>query len=175
MIRLINSFGRVFTLVKFKKKLKIHFFCNFFQINFIYIVGGMSGGPGITGWLINLFPYLTCYGKIKINNQTSGNDLMFNPRNRLAAEADYIKNEYCWNGNSWKDAMGENGLSTSVFNYSLNKVPFEFLFGDTGVKVDLNFLGGLMGVSVCKTDNALLPIFGYAVTQPNDSTISKKK
>ena len=78
-------------------------------------------------------------------------------------EDGFKQNEYCWKGNSWKDAMGEQGLGTTDFKYTLNKVPFTFKVDDK--ETDMFVRGGLFGVSVCKEDNALLPIFGYAVTQ----------
>ena len=77
------------------------------------------------------------------------------------------KNPYCWDGNSWKDAMGEEGIDVFAFKYQANTVPFEFKYGDDEyeVKHDMFFLGGLVGVSVDSVDHALTPTFGYAVTQ----------
>jgi hypothetical protein len=105
--------------------------------------GGGSGGPGITGWLITLFPYLSSGGKFE-------------------------KNEYCWNGKSWKDSMGENGVYTSSFVYNLNAVPFIFKDVRSNTTTKMRFVGGLTGVSVNKLNNALKPVFGYGVLELDD-------
>ncbi len=60
--------------------------------------------------------------------------------------------------------MGERGLSETAFDYVLNEVPFTFIFGDTDDKIDMLFIGGLVGVSVDE-DYALTPKFGYGVVE----------
>ena len=97
----------------------------------------------MTGWLINLFPYIMGYGLDQIQ----------------------IKNEYCWNGKSWKDAMGETGLFEDCFKYSLNQVPFVYidLLDDPTKEIPMSFVGGLIGVIDSGSDHAMLPTFGYAV------------
>ncbi len=72
-------------------------------------------GPGITGWLLSFFPYITSQSKFE-------------------------KNKFCWNG-SWEDATEENGLGQSCFNYSLNKVPFKLSFTDNKKAENMLFLG----------------------------------
>ena len=101
----------------------------------------MSGGPGITGWIINLFPYLSTSHDKKL-----------------------VKNEHCWKSSSWKEAMGENGLDTTELKYWLHEVPFTFAYNNDE-RVQMNFIGGLFGVCVTDKDNALLPTFGYAITE----------
>lgn len=115
----------------------------------IFLYGGGSGGPQLTGWLISLFPYL--------------HKISYDPK----VPAKYEKNPYCWDGNSWKDAMGEGGMGLDNFKYKANKVPFLFKYGDENPadQHDMFFLGGLVGVSVDSVDHALTPTFGYAVTQ----------
>jgi len=107
--------------------------------------GGGSGGPGLTGWLITLFPYLS-------------------PESSKA----FIKNGYCWNGNSWKDSMGESGFTVLSFVYNLNAVPFTFKDVRSNTTTKMRLVGGLTGVSVNKLNNALKPVFGYGVLELDD-------
>lgn len=45
----------------------------------------------------------------------------------------------------------------------MNQVPFIWQYYDQEIK--MLFVGGLVGVSVAASDNALAPVFGYAVTE----------
>ena len=111
------------------------------MINFIFLVGGGSGGPYITGWVMGLFPYLS-----------KGN-----------------KNRYIWGG-SWRDASkGDcfSGLTTSCFDYHMNQVPFTWNYFEQEIK--MLFVGGLIGL-VYEKDNSLTPVFGYAVTEDKVKT-----
>ena len=73
-------------------------------------------------------------------------------------------NPYCWNGNDWKDCR----ISKESFQYALNQVPFKLEIGHTGTKIDMKFIGGLVGVSIDANDSALTPVFAYAVVETKD-------
>ncbi|CAF0814897.1 unnamed protein product [Brachionus calyciflorus] len=88
--------------------------------NEIYKVGGGSGGPYISGWILALFPYL--------DNQR--------------------KNGYAWE-TSWRDVKGFfAGITTKSFDYHMNQVPFKWNY--LGQEIDMLFIGGLIGVVVQK-------------------------
>lgn len=115
----------------------------------IFLYGGESGSPSLTGWLISFFPYI------------NGPSIRFGK----VLNTKFDKNPYCWDGNSWKDAMGEGGMDLPNFKYKTNTVPFTFKYFGSTKKYDMSFLGGLIGVSVDSGDHALTPTFGYAIIQ----------
>ena len=74
------------------------------------------------------------------------------------------KNPFCWEGKSWSNAREIfRGLHTRDFKYHMNQVPF--IWNCYGNEVEMLFIGGLVGVKVDKSDFALTPVFGYAVTE----------
>ena len=96
----------------------------------------ISGGPYITGWIIALFPYLI----------------------------DGKHNNYVWGHRAnWKDSIKQKGVTTSSFGYHMNQVPFTWEY--LGQQIEMLFIGGMVGISASKGDNALEPVFGYAVTE----------
>ena len=56
-----------------------------------------------------------------------------------------------------------NGVTTSSFDYHMNQVPFTWVY--YGDEIKMLFIGGMDGISASKVDNALVPVFGYAVTE----------
>ena len=61
-----------------------------------------------------------------------------------------------------------NGVTTRSFDYHMNQVPF--IWDYPGQEIKMLFIGGMVGVSVNKIDNALEPVFGYAVTENKINT-----
>lgn len=49
----------------------------------------------------------------------------------------------------------------------MNQVPFTWEYH--GEEIKMLFTGGMVGISVSKVDNALKPVFGYAVTENKKS------
>ena len=73
-----------------------------------------------------------------------------------------ISNKYVWE-KSWTDAKDHfGGISTSSLAYHMNQVPFKWIY--YGQEKEMLFIGGLLGVVLHK-DQALQPVFGYAVTE----------
>ena len=95
----------------------------------------------ISGWIISFFPFLK-----------NGKENMF-----------------CWNKKNWKlttelddfEIPKYIGLSTDDFDYRLNKVPFIWRY--YGMKYNMLFVGGFVGVSVNEEDSSISPVFGYGV------------
>jgi hypothetical protein len=101
----------------------------------MYKLEGMSGGPYCSGWANTLFPYLTDYKGIM------------------------VKNKYA---EKWDDTRGfGHGPSMDAYPNSLSKVPFKWEIG--GQTHDMEFLGGVVGVSQHEKTLEVEPAIGWAV------------
>lgn len=100
-----------------------------------------SGGPYISGWINVFFPY--------VGGQRS-----------------------LYSDLSWSESLLDGnfeGSSTKSFSSGLSKVPFTWNY--LGTKIQMEFLGGFVGVSQRK-DGALRPEIGWAVREPRDDAQS---
>jgi hypothetical protein len=82
-------------------------------------------------------------------------------------------NRYVWESN-WKESSKGgwgSGLTTSSFDYHMSQVPFVWDYH--GDEIKMLFVGGLIGVLVEK-DSALLPVFGYGITENKVKTNPNK-
>lgn len=99
-----------------------------------------SGGPYITGWVINFFPYIS-----------GGNRKM-------------IKNPYI--DREPKEFM--EGLKTNQFNNGLSKA--EFIWNYFGNKYEMEFLAGFVGIKQDKKSLTLRPEIGWLVKEKKIKT-----
>ena len=104
--------------------------------NLFFKVQGGSGGPYLSGWSINFFPYL------KENE----------------------KNVFVWE-KTWLEAysFGFGGLKTSDFLPTFSKAPVKWFY--FGKEIDLMFVGGLFGNHYSSSDKSIKPVFGYGVAE----------
>lgn len=105
-----------------------------------------SGGPYITGWISVFFPYLE-----------HGNSLIQNPYIQPWAEVIAAQ--------SYLEQMNDQwlGPSTDTFPSSLSKVPFQWEFLDR--VLDMNFVGGFIGLSQDQKTSEVRPEIGWAITK----------
>ena len=94
-----------------------------------------SGDSFITGWILDLFPYLDGGHK---------NGYVFQDSSRKISKNDFY------------------GVTTSSFDYHMNQVPFVWNYHDT--EIEMLFVGGLVGV-VSDKDKCLQPVFGYSIME----------
>lgn len=124
------------------------------DINFwdsLYKVDDSSGGPYISGWINTLFPY-----------PFSSRDNSPYERDRSQSYAT-IRNEYM----DWaKPTRYFQGMQTSSFFNGLSSVPFKWKIPPE--EHEMQFLGGLIGVTQDPQTLALQPVSGWAVAERND-------
>lgn len=98
-----------------------------------------SGGPYITGWIINFFPYVS----------NGSQKMILNP---------YINKEP-------KEFM--EGLETNQFNNGLSKA--SYIWNYFGKKYEMEFLAGFVGIKQDKKSLTLRPEIGWLVKDKNNS------
>lgn len=106
----------------------------------LYKNNGGSGGPYIGGWVNTLFPYIEDY------------------------KGNLRKNSYAEN---WDSRNGLGGNTLDSFPQGLSKVDFKWQVYDT--THDMEFLGGMVGVSQDEKTLALTPSIGWAVRDKGTS------
>lgn len=98
--------------------------------------GGGSGGPYISGWIADLFPYMKDWqGK--------------HDRNRKLGKG--------------SERAGMGGLTTASFVSGRSMAPFEWVF--PGQKFDYEFIGGFVGIKQDNETMALTPKIGWAIRE----------
>jgi hypothetical protein len=101
-----------------------------------YREGGGSGGPYVSGHVVNFFPYVLNY------------------------KSEWIENRYLGDIPKKGDRFSMHGLHPSDFDRGISKVDVEWI--RYGMKLDVKFYGGLLGVSMAG-DATLRPECGWAV------------
>lgn len=82
------------------------------------------------------------------------------------------ENDYVWKM-KWNEIQSRHtNVTTNSFNYHMNQVPFKWIY--LGRTIDMKFVGGLMGIVVEK-DQALMPVFGYAIVEDKIKQNDNKK
>ncbi|PHN01548.1 DUF4419 domain-containing protein [Flavilitoribacter nigricans] len=126
----------------------------------IYKYMEMSGGPYISGWIINFFPYLKEKGKLrdKPKNDTSPGDAFqsWSPSGIVFSDVEK-RNPYL--------GMEEvpRVLKMDNFHTGVSRVPFKWM--KTGTLVDMHFTGGFIGVDQDEDSLALVPKLGWIVSK----------
>lgn len=104
-----------------------------------YKINRTSGGPFITGHIVNLFPYLNNYKGVQ--------------RNEKLGESTFQRQGFC-------------GLKSSDFSKGISRAPFKWLYYNEEFPMD--FIAGMVGVTQDKETLAVRPEFGWAVTYRQD-------
>jgi hypothetical protein len=100
----------------------------------IYKRNDSSGGPHITGWITQLFPYVQLHGKTARNSQIG---------------KDQSKRRSCFDGMTSDQFPSGLSVAPFVWEYYADNLPMEFVGGFLGVKQE--------------DDLSLKPALGWAV------------
>lgn len=113
----------------------------------IFKVEGGSGGPYISGWITNLFPYVIGY-----NRKTYNKELQ---RNKIWWSQDDTRVRIMY------------GLGTESFPPSVSKVDFKWNY--YGTIYPYHFLGGFTGIDMNDDSKIITPILGWGVKEVVES------
>lgn len=105
----------------------------------IYKIEGGSGGPYISGWAVDLFPYFT--------KGSNGVKYVESP----------VRNRFLGGGNTSRF----HGATTDVFPMGMTRVPWKWDY--LGTMFDMEFLGGFVGISQDPDTFAVRPVLAWAV------------
>ncbi len=108
----------------------------------IYSPKEMYGGDLITGWVADLFPYLT---HPITNAPTIRNPILATPREKLTER---------------------DGLSSAVIPTGLSRAPFTLKSASTDASKELELIAGFLGVRQQADSGQLEPEIGWAVVEP---------
>lgn len=112
----------------------------------IYNPKEMYGGDLITGWVADLFPYLT---HPITNAPTIRNPILATPREKLTEK---------------------DGLSSAVIPTGLSRAPFTLKSASTEASKELELIAGFLGVRQQADGGQLEPEIGWAVVEPDAFT-----
>ena len=109
----------------------------------LYKISGGSGGPYITGWILNFFPYLEQSGRVFLNR------FMDDWRKQIEGKV------FCF-----------RGATADLFSSGLSSAPFVWAYHDT--KFKMRFVSGFIGVQQDPDTLALSPQIGWAIVDENN-------
>lgn len=112
----------------------------------IYSPKEMYGGDLITGWVADLFPYLT---HPITHAPTIRNPILATPRENLTEK---------------------DGLSSAVIPTGLSRAPFTLKSASTDASKELELIAGFLGVRQQADSGQLEPEIGWAVVEPDAFT-----
>ena len=124
----------------------------------IYKLENRSGGPFIDGWIINFFPFLKTWAhadrdlKTLFPNGAVAKEELF-PGRKIKKV--YLKNPYLGKN------QGIKGLTSDSFHSGLSNVPF--IWNRAGEKIEMEIIGGFIGVSMQEEYNSIQPGLGWLV------------
>jgi len=115
---------------------------------------GGSGGPYITGQILNLFPYLEGYDDD--NKKTK------------------IKNEY-FDWESKNNCFGMYGANYDEFPSGLSNAPFVWKYFPNGMKYDMRFYAGFFGSKQNMETKSLKPVIGWGITEEGSKPMTEEE
>jgi hypothetical protein len=117
----------------------------------IFKVKGESGGPYLTGWLVQLFPYL------------QSEEYVTEPSYRRTGRTIRDRNPYL---KPRPDEGHFGGVTAERLPGALSRIPFRWHY--QGEDLDYEFVAGLIGIRQDRATTALHPEIGWAVRPAGD-------
>ncbi len=134
----------------------------------IYKVGGVSGGPYISGWIAAFFPYLLDGGESAATNRNPYLKKTYrNLRDFLhLAKTHRDLHDFLYPKEEDDPSCSSHGMSLQSFPAGLSRAPFTWKY--LTQKFKMEFIGGFVGVDQDPSSLALKPEIGWAVGSAND-------
>lgn len=124
----------------------------------IYKIENMSGGPYISGWLVDFFPYLQTTGFVrKIDNK------LVDDWQEIFANRDDFHEKKLEKLNWLFFGERDRGITTDSLPGSLCIAPFKWAY--LGHQYEMQFVAGFIGFTQCAEDFAVRPKIGWAVCE----------